>query len=804
MNRSLRCLWLIVGVALLGGVATSHAGFSGTDVFLPSVGAKPGVAPAVWYTTVWVHNPNTTPANVTFHLLERQANPAPLTYTDVVPAGDTKKYDNAIQLMFARQTFGALRVTSNVKVMVGSRIYSQSGSLDDSVGQYFAGVPAAFAIGAGQSTELTGVWQTQPAGSSDFRYNFGFVETTGSGTCQVKVTVKDPTGSALANRSYTVRQWEQVQKEFKLEFPSLSTKNARLTVEVTGGSGKVIAFGSLVANGSQDPTTIEMAFRDALLAENSSGGGTITGVVAGAGLTGGGTTGSVTLDVGAGVGIKVDANAVGLADGGVSTAKLANGAVTKVKLSASGGTSGQVLGTDGSNLVWQAAGSGGGGDITAVHAGSGLTGGGTSGDVSLSVATGGITGAMLAANAVDSSKLADGSVATVDMANGAVTKEKLAAAGGSTGQVLKLSGGGLSWANDEQGGLTLPFTGQATVADPGVVLSIENLVKGTGVYGASYGGIGVHGLSTGLSGTGVRGFSYGGFGVLAATTEGRGLYATSSGGGVAVYAESLATNGRAVVAQSTNGDAVLATATSGIAVYGQAGAGGSGVQGFNSAAGTVGGLGAGVAGAYGSRSGNDGYLGASDAGVKGQSTTTDGVRGESAAATKSGVYGVTTHASGYGIFGRGYGSGLAAGFDGGVQIWGSLNVSGTKNFCIEHPLDPGRVLVHAAVESSEVLNTYSGNVSLDREGGATVELPDWFAAINTDVRYQLTPIGAAAPELHVAEELRDNRFRIAGGLPGLKVSWQLTAVRSDRYMLEHPFAAERDARPGEPTVAERP
>jgi len=103
--------------------------------------------------------------------------------------------------MFARQTFGALRVTSNVKVMVGSRIYSQSGSLDDSVGQYFAGVPAAFAIGAGQSTELTGVWQTQPAGSSDFRYNFGFVETTGSGTCQVKVTVKDPTGSALANRS---------------------------------------------------------------------------------------------------------------------------------------------------------------------------------------------------------------------------------------------------------------------------------------------------------------------------------------------------------------------------------------------------------------------------------------------------------------------------------------------------------------------------------------------------------------------------------------------------------------------------
>ena len=71
-----------------------------------------------------------------------------------------------------------------------------------------------------------------------------------------------------------MRQWEQLQKGFKDEFPALSTQNARLTVEVTSGTGKVIAFGSGVANGSQDPATFEMAFRDELLAENASGGGT--------------------------------------------------------------------------------------------------------------------------------------------------------------------------------------------------------------------------------------------------------------------------------------------------------------------------------------------------------------------------------------------------------------------------------------------------------------------------------------------------------------------------------------------------
>ena len=129
----------------------------------------------------------------------------------------------------------------------------------------------------------------------------------------------------------------------------------------------------------------------------------------------------------------------------------------------------------------------------------------------------------------------------------------------------------------------------------------------------------------------------------------------------------------------------------------------------------------------------------------------------------------------------------------GVSITGTLSATGTKNFRIDHPLDPAnKYLTHAAIESSEVLNLYTGNAMLDASGEAVVQLPEWFESINKDFRYQLTPIGASGRDLYIAEEVSGGHFKIAGGKPGAKVSWQVSAVRNDAWEKAYPMLVEAD------------
>jgi hypothetical protein len=86
---------------------------------------------------------------------------------------------------------------------------------------------------------------------------------------------------------------------------------------------------------------------------------------------------------------------------------------------------------------------------------------------------------------------------------------------------------------------------------------------------------------------------------------------------------------------------------------------------------------------------------------------------------------------------------------------------------------------------------------LDGNGAAVVQLPDWFEALNGDYRYQLTAIGGAAPNLHIAQEVANHQFSIGGGSAGLKVSWQVTGIRRDAWANAHRIPVEAPKRGAE-------
>jgi hypothetical protein len=295
-------------------------------------------------------------------------------------------------------------------------------------------------------------------------------------------------------------------------------------------------------------------------------------------------------------------------------------------------------------------------------------------------------------------------------------------------------------------GLALPYSG-GTTADSdaisiyhGDVDALYNAVYAHGPVGVS--GYGTHASGWGIFGShagggaiyyaaGVHGTSSTGFGVVGASTSNYGVFGVHTGGGNAAGVQ-----GRT---ESTDANAV--------AVYGDLVSTTPGV--FSS-------------------------------GVKGVSkgTTGNGI----------GVYGKTE--SGYGVYGEATGTGYAGYFSGNVHVVGTLSKT-LGSFKIDHPLDPeNKYLSHSFVESPDMKNVYDGLVTLSELGDALIEMPEWFEALNKDFRYQLTAVGAPAPDLHVADEIRGGRFRVAGGAAGLKVSWQVTGIRKDASAVRSPIVVE--------------
>jgi len=262
-------------------------------------------------------------------------------------------------------------------------------------------------------------------------------------------------------------------------------------------------------------------------------------------------------------------------------------------------------------------------------------------------------------------------------------------------------------------------------------------VLATAIYASTsdISGTGVYGQATGANGTGVTGTGPTGVtgtgptGVLGSTVDGFGVYGYSSGSGTAVYGA----GGTIGVSALSDGVALQAESNVGQALVAQTFAG---------------------------------------------STADTAV--------------IINYGGGIPLYAAGTGGSMFLDANGDLSVSGAFSAGGAKQFKIDHPLDPAnKYLVHASVESSEMMNIYTGNITTDAQGQATVTLPQWFEVLNADFRYQLTVIGQFAQAI-VAREIQDHQFAIRTSAPNVKVSWQVTGVRQDAYAKAHPMVVEEE------------
>jgi len=355
---------------------------------------------------------------------------------------------------------------------------------------------------------------------------------------------------------------------------------------------------------------------------------------------------------------------------------------------------------------------------------------------------------------VTSAKIADGTITANDLGDGAVTGAKIA---------------------------------DNSIADSDIdTTKVQKRVSGTCAAGTAVSQVNSDGTVACVAA-----------GDISAVTAGTGLTGGGASGDVTVnVAVPLDLSGSAPdrgVIRGTNTSGEVGSAGvlgsgegSGVGVFGFVNIGpGSGVSG-QSAEGT---------GVRGSSTAGVGVFGSSfeSVGVHGlgQAGGADGVRGTATGNNGNGVHGIANNGSGaYGVYGEST-SGYAGYFSGNLRVIGTLSKS-SGSFIIDHPLDPAnKYLSHSFVESPDMKNVYDGIAVLDADGRADVELPHWFQALNRDFRYQLTCIGAFAP-VYVAEEMHDNRFQIAGGTPGQRISWLVTGIRQDAYANAHRIVVEEN------------
>jgi len=689
------------------------------------------------------------------------------------------------------------------------------------------GSSALFQSGVGAKAKV-GVGTTTPASTLDVK---------GGGTIRGLFSLP-PTGTATATAGFNSQPIDLASSVFNSGATTAVPQTFQWQAEPVGNNTNS-ATGSLnllFGQGTSKPveTGLNIASNGQInfaSGQTFPGTGTITGVTAGAGLSGGGNSGKVSLSV---------------PSNGITNSMLQNSALTvnpgggmtgggKISL---GGSAALGLQSCGANQILQfvsgtwTCSNPAVGTITGVTAGTDLAGGGSSGNVTLNV---------------DTNKVPQLATANTFTGNQTVNGN-LSATGLVTGSSFQIGSNPFAFGSYNVGDAYLGFAGNPNSTNTGVgntAVGLSALASNTsGTYNTATGTGALESNTLGVANTAVgngaltynQGDANSGGGYNTATGVNSLLYNTSGAyntatGALALFVNKSGSFNTAIgyLAGSTI-DGSYVTGSENTLLGNSAG---MGTGSLNNAT-AIGALAEvdqnnslvlgsikNVNGATSDTTVGIGTTTPVSSGLPDGSTTTLNVVGNNTyvplvvqSPSKFGTWmllnNTSTGGKNWAILSAASGDGEGAGnlgitnftgtstiyLEGNVNVGGNLSKGG-GSFKIDHPLDPAnKYLYHSFVESPDMMNIYNGNIVTDKRGLATVTLPDYFGALNRDFRYQLTVIGQFAQAI-VLKKLNNNRFTIKTSKPGLEVSWQVTGIRQDAYANAHRIAVEEEKPPQE-------
>jgi uncharacterized repeat protein (TIGR01451 family) len=216
----------------------------------------PGVASlntgAAWRSDVRIFNGSLTPstAHLTFYPI---GFPSSSVFTDVtIQPGQVLALDDIVHATFLTPNgAGALHVTTAVAtpLIVTARTYDDTPG--GTLGQFVQAVTLADGVGTGdRSLQLL-----QMEDSPRYRTNLGIAEITGN-PVTAEVTVILPDSKVAPKVNIPLAAFESRQFAIISSLGLGNVYNARISVRVIDGQGKITAYGSVIDQKTQDPTFV--------------------------------------------------------------------------------------------------------------------------------------------------------------------------------------------------------------------------------------------------------------------------------------------------------------------------------------------------------------------------------------------------------------------------------------------------------------------------------------------------------------------------------------------------------------------